>query len=79
MSSAAYRDGWNRIFNPPRPVEIVRNPFNLRPGLVVHYEVPCDFRIRDLARLTRHLATMANDWEPEHGLPELSWPIAKDP
>lgn len=70
--SRAFREGWERIFG--RKPGIIRNPFNIRPGLRIHYEVPDDFTVRDLRRLVRHLSTMCEDWEPEHGLAEVEFP-----
>lgn len=79
MSTKAYRDGWERVFGPRTPVEMISNPFMLRHDLSIRYEIPRDFALRDLRRLVRHLATMCDDWEPEHGFPVLAWPEREKP
>jgi hypothetical protein len=70
--SAAYREGWDRIFDPPLP-RLIRCPFNLRRGLTIHVDVPSDLKLRDLRRFVQYLATMCDDWEVEMGLPVLSF------
>jgi len=74
--NAAYRDGWERTFGPkPKATpRIIRNPYPLRPGLDIRYEIPEDFTIQDLRRLTRHLSTMCSDWEPQMGVAEIAFP-----
>lgn len=72
-ADASFRDNWDRVFGPKRPVRIIRNPFQLRVDVEVRYEVPVDFNIRDLRRLVRHLGTMCEDWEPEMGFAEVEY------
>jgi hypothetical protein len=72
MNTTAYCKGWERIFK-KSPPQIISNPFQLRPDVVIRYEVPVDFTKRDLQRLVRHLGTMCEDWEPEEGLAVVSF------
>ena len=74
--SRAFRDGWDRVFG-PKPEPALRNPFPLRRGVMMHYEIPADFNLADLRRLTQHLATMCHDWGPEMGFPDVVFPPEK--
>ena len=71
--NAAYREGWDRIFNPPRPVTMYRCPFALRRGMQIDLSLPSDLKLRDLTRLVQYLVTMCDDWEVEMDLPVLRW------
>jgi len=77
--NAAYRAGWDRIFGPKTPPKMITNPFNLRKDVRIQYEVPQDFNLHDLRRLVTHLATMCEDWEPEMGWPDVSFPNPEGP
>jgi len=77
MTSAAYRDGWERIFGPPAP-KITSCPFPLRRGLTITVELPSDLKLADLRRFVWYLVTMCNDWEVEMGLPVLAFSENKE-
>jgi hypothetical protein len=77
--SQAYREGWERTFGPKAPPELLRCPFPLRKGLIIHVELPRDLELRDLRRFVQYLATMSDDWEPEMGLPVLAFPEQVSP
>lgn len=74
MSSEAYRDGWERIFNPKPPVVMHRCPFPLRRGMQIELTLPSDLKLADLRRLVWYLVTMCDDWDVDGGFPSFAWP-----
>jgi hypothetical protein len=54
--TAAFREGWERIFGPPPP-EMLNCPFNLRHGMVIGLELPSDLKLREVRGLPGRLGS----------------------
>ena len=78
MSNAAYRKGWDRIFAPKVPPQMLRCPFSLRRGIQIEVTLPHDLKVSDLRRFVWYLATMCDDWDTEMGMPEIVFPGQAD-